>query len=123
MKLRIKGNSLRLRLSQPEVAQFREDGHVEERIRFGPGRRLLYVLEATDVARQLRARFDGERIVVQVPAARAATWTGTDQVSLEGEQSIEGDEVLTILVEKDFQCLHKEPEAKDPDAFPHPLEQ
>jgi hypothetical protein len=27
---------------------------------------------------------------------------------------------LQILVEKDFQCLHK-PGERDPDAYPHPL--
>ena len=31
-----------------------------------------------------------------------------------------GSEDLGILIEKDFQCLHK-PGERDPDAYPHPL--
>jgi hypothetical protein len=34
MKLRIHGNSLRLRLSQSEVAQFSKTGYVEDSVQF-----------------------------------------------------------------------------------------
>ena len=44
MKLRIQGNSLRLRLTQKEVALVRNRGLVESLIEFAPGRSLVYLL-------------------------------------------------------------------------------
>lgn len=121
MKIRIRGNTLRVRLSQSEVDTFREQGHVEERIRFGPGERLVYAMEASPTVGHLAAHYEEGRITIQVPTGWVPAWLDTDQVSLEGEQLIEGDEVLSILVEKDFQCLHRPPTKEDADTFPHPL--
>lgn len=120
MKLRIKGNSLRLRLTQPEVQQFDRTGRVAEEIRFGPDRRIVYVLETSEQAETLRARFDGERVVVQLSSARAASWAEGERVGFEGTQPLPDGDALNLLVEKDFQCLHKGAEAQDADAFPHP---
>ncbi len=62
MKLRIKGNSLRLRLQQAEIAALREGKAVEETVRFSPASRLVYALERGGDA--LAASFDGARITV-----------------------------------------------------------
>jgi len=121
MKLRIQGNSLRIRITQPELTRFGTEGRVAEVIRFGLGRRLTYALEVSDSAGRLTVLFDDDRLTVWVPSAKAETWVRSDLVSLEGEQPIEGEDVLTILVEKDFQCLHQRPEERDAEAFLHPL--
>src|ERR1019366_3610136 len=47
MKLRIQGNSLRLRLTQKEVALVRDRGLVESLVEFAPGRSLVYLLEGS----------------------------------------------------------------------------
>lgn len=47
MKLRIQGNSLRLRLTQKEVGLVRNHGLVESHIEFAPGRSLTYLLEGS----------------------------------------------------------------------------
>ncbi len=44
MKLRIKGDSLRLRLTQGEVTALDTGGVVEEKVRFGGGAALIYRL-------------------------------------------------------------------------------
>ncbi len=46
MKLRIHGNSLRLRLNQAEVAQFSKTGYIEEALEFGTGARFTFSLES-----------------------------------------------------------------------------
>lgn len=120
MKLRILGNSIRLRLTQPEVETFAGEGVIEERIRFGAETVLTYALEAAAVARPV-ARYDGRRVTVQVPSSQGKTWAETDQVGMEGTQPLDGGEVLTILVEKDFKCLHGPADRRDADAFPNPL--
>ena len=121
MKLRIQGNSLRLRLTQSEVEAFGERGHVEGRIRFRPGEFMVYALEASDIVSHLAARYVEGRVTVQVPSAWVSVWVETNQVGMEGEQRIEGDEVLSILVEKDFKCLHGPASRQEEDAFPNPL--
>lgn len=118
MKLRLKGNALRLRLTRPEVQAFCRTGRVAEVVHFGPNRRMTYVLEASDQAETLRADFDGQQVVVQLPSVWAASWAETERVGFEGTQPLPGSKALDLLVEKDFQCLHKE--ASAPDAFPHP---
>ncbi len=123
MKLRILDNSIRLRLTQPEVAAFGEQGRVEARTRFRPGEYMTYALEASGVVDHLAAHYEGERITILVPSAWVSGWVGTNQVGLEGEQRIEGDEVMAILIEKDFKCLHGAEDRIDADAFPNPLDQ
>lgn len=116
MKLRIQGNSLRLRLTQKEVAELRASGRVESSIEFAPGRALVYVLEGSPDALSVSANFDGRAIVVTVPEQALTEWIEGEQVSIEGPPQAS----LRLLIEKDFQCLHK-PEHVDPDAYPHPL--
>ena len=112
MKLRIRGNSLRLRLSQSEVTQLAREGRVEEAISFGPSK-LTYALTTSDVDR-VGATYDSNRIVVTLPKARAQTWTSTDEVGIESKGE------LAILVEKDWSCLKPREGEDDSDAFPHP---
>jgi hypothetical protein len=116
MKLRIQGNSLRLRLTRKEVAQLHDCGHVESSIEFAPGRRLAYALEGSHHATSVTASFDGRAILVEVPARLMAEWTEGDRVSIESPSEAD----VQLLIEKDFQCLHK-PGLQDPDAYPHPL--
>ena len=55
-------------------------------------------------------------------SALAKQWVESDQVGLEGEQSLGSANVLKILVEKDFTCLTKRKGDEDLDTFPHPQE-
>ena len=67
MKIRIQGNSLRLRLTQKEVAELRDRNRVESSfIEFAPGRALVYLLEGS-FHTTVVAAFDGQVIRVMVP--------------------------------------------------------
>lgn len=112
MKLRIRGNSLRLRLSRGEVTQLAEKGRVEDAITFGPSK-LTYVVATSDVD-HLGATYESNRIVVVIPPKRAAEWASSEEVGIESK----GD--LHILVEKDWSCLKPREGEDDSDAFPHP---
>ena len=59
---------------------------------------------------------------IQVPGADATDWVTSDRVGISGDQPLESGKRLSILIEKDFQCLHGD-EARDPDAYPNPLEE
>jgi hypothetical protein len=114
MKLRFHAGSLRLRLSQSEVTRLAETGRIEETITFAPGQTISYVVESA-AQPSLNASFTGNRIRVELPASMAKDWIESDQTGLEG-----GTSTLRVLVEKDFQCLHRE-SGEDVDAFPNPL--
>jgi hypothetical protein len=120
LKLRFEGNSLRLRLSQPEVAQFSKTGYVEETIEFGPGASLCYVLETSSKVTTPHVLYQNGDLRIQVSCAQGREWSTTDQVGISGEQPLSNGKHLAILIEKDFKCLHGE--EPDPDAFPNPLE-
>lgn len=120
MKLRLHGNSIRLRLNQAEVAQFSKTGYVEETIQFGPGVSLSYILESCSKIATPQARFQNGELRVQVSCSASKVWVTTDQVGISGEQTLANGKPLTILIEKDFKCVHNgDP---DPHAYPNPLE-
>jgi len=125
MKLRIRGNSLRLRLLRGEVEQFGKIGRVVETIRFGasPAAQLSYILEADGEAEQINTFFADNQITVLVPEKAARNWVESDEVSLRSEQPIENgdaENILKILIEKDFVCLDRKDDPDNSDAFPHP---
>jgi hypothetical protein len=112
MKLRLNGNTLRLRLSQSDVTRLAATGAVRETVTFAQGT-LTYILESGPAAAVLAAFEDGQ-IRVVLPLSHVTHWIESDQVGIEGS-----DGPLSVLVEKDFQCLHPE-SPMDADAFPNP---
>lgn len=117
MKLRIRGDSLRLRLTKSEVALLIQGGVVEDSVSFGAGARLTYAI-AHGAA--LGATLSGARIEVSVPADAARAWAASEAVSLEGTQPGDDGRTLRILVEKDYACLTERPHEDDSDALPNP---
>jgi len=122
MKLRIQGNSLRLRLSQSEVSQFSKTGFVEDSVQFAPSVSFAYTLESSSSIRAPQVSFQNGWLKFQVPSAMGMEWFTTDRVGISADQPLESGKHLSILIEKDFQCLHVD-EARDPDAYPNPQEE
>jgi len=129
MKLRIKGNSLRLRLLRREVEQFGKNGRISETICFGssPAAQLTYVLEFDRQAQSITSHFADNQITVKIPDAVARNWIESDEITLKSEQPIENGITnnasknnLKILIEKDFACLDRKDDPDNADAFPHP---
>jgi hypothetical protein len=119
MKLRIKGNSLRLRVSPTEMEQIAAQGWVEDTVRFAADAALRYRLEVAPADR-LAATFEGGGICVTVPVGAAERWRRAGEVTISGEQALPGDETLNILIEKDFECLNPRLGDDDVDTFPNP---
>jgi len=120
MKLRIKGNSLRLRVAPSEVPRLLKTGRIEETIHFGPQKdsSWTYDLEHADLETEISLRHQpGEvAVLLSTPAARA--WAGSDQVAIEAILET-GQGPLTLLVEKDFACLDQSDQDNE-DTFPNP---
>jgi hypothetical protein len=115
MKLRIKGNSLRLRVSQSELARLMTVGRIEETIQFAPEShaRLTYALTVRDVKEDMGLEYLDQTVTVVLSSAAARLWAESEDVG------IYADGMVSLLVEKDFACLDgNHPE--DADAFPNP---
>ena len=119
MKLRIKGNSIRLRLLRSEVERFAADGRISDEIRFGD-RALRYSLVASDDAQATYARLEENEVAVVVPRNGAMEWASGDGIGIETEQAIGDGGTLSILVEKDFVCIDRLDDPDRDDAFPNP---
>ena len=122
MKIRIKGNTLRLRLSQSDLSIFAEKGIYSESISFGPDEDniLTYSVISSDRS-DIGAFFHNNLIEIYIPHNTANTWTSSEEVSVSHSVAISDNKTLDILVEKDFQCLHKRPGEDEKDNFPNPL--
>ncbi len=121
MKLRIKGNSIRLRLGRSEVRRMLDQGIVEESTIFNisGSQRLKYVLCAGPNLPAVTASFEDGRIIVRIPNALMHQWAETGQVGIESIQVGCDGGALKILIEKDFECVDATDESQE-DAFPHP---
>ena len=100
MKLRIRGNSLCLRVSKTELAKLAETGKAEDAMRFSSEQSLRYGIEVRPTG-AVTATFAGSAILVTLPKARLDLWLRPDEVSVEGSQPIGGGKVLQIVLEKD----------------------
>src|SRR5689334_21729029 len=103
MKIRIKGNSVRIRLSKSEVELFAKEGYVEERTEFANGT-LVYAVESSD-EETLSADFTNGNIIVFVPAHLLQQWASTNLVGLDYNMPLNKDKFLYLLIEKDFKCI------------------
>jgi uncharacterized protein DUF7009 len=75
---------------------------------------LTYAIESGDVSVP-QASFDATTIRVTLPRNWVERWATTGEVGISGK-CVFGGHVLAVLVEKDFQCAHADP---DPDAYPN----
>jgi hypothetical protein len=121
MKLRVRGDTLRLRLKRGEVDQLAAGVGIVEETHF-PSSVLTFRLDVSDDD-AVFADFDNGSLVVSLPKSSVLEWAGTDEVSLLAEQKLPGTGTLSVLIEKDFSCLepghHRDCE-EDEDTFAHP---
>ena len=100
MKLWIRGNSLRLRVSKTELAKIAETGKAEDTVRFSSDQGLRYGVEVRPTG-AITATFAEAAILVTLPKPRLDLWLRPGEVSVEGSQPIGGGKVLQIVLEKD----------------------
>lgn len=121
MKIRIKGNFVRYRLTQTEVRTLAEKGRLSETTCFGPApqQTFVYALEAKEGIENLQATFDGQTITLFIPTADAKSWHEDPRVGYRNEQEVAPGVMLGLLLEKDFACLDPTHEDQS-DNYPNP---
>ncbi|MEM1262734.1 MAG: hypothetical protein AAGH76_10090 [Pseudomonadota bacterium] len=116
MKIRLRGNSIRLRLTRSEVDVIGHGESVSERTVFPNGAVLATTLTASDGSK-LCVEFRDAELIVTAPAAALNRWALGDAVGLDDLASPDN---FTVVVEKDFSCLSPRAGGDDDDTFPHP---
>ena len=117
MKIRIKSNKVRFRLTQSEVKSFETEGHLMEQTQFNE-QVFIYQLKAYE-GTSMTASFKDNTITVHIPQSELNGWYENDVVGFEGNQILNDGTALHLLVEKDFVCLDETVEDQS-DNFPNP---
>ncbi|MBX2922147.1 MAG: hypothetical protein KF746_08145 [Chitinophagaceae bacterium] len=112
MKIRIKGNSLRYRLTRSEIARLWSEGALEERTEL-PGKAFVYAIATTN-NEALSADFIGDRIVLNMSKEMINELYNTNKVGFEDRSG-----AVSLLVEKDFVCIENTEEDQS-DNYPNP---
>jgi hypothetical protein len=115
MKIRIKEDTIRLRLSQSEVDEIGIGNTVREATHFDTSV-FQYSLSthASDI--KVTSRFDSGEIRISINSDEAKTWSQSDQVGIASHT----DSKPHILIEKDFQCLTVREGEDESDLFNNP---
>ncbi len=104
MKLRIKGNSIRIRLTKTEVSSLANTRYLQEQTVFG-NNTFTYALQSIEDADTLSAAMLSNSITMFVPAAFAKDWPQNNVVGINASMPVTEDDSLYLLLEKDFICL------------------
>jgi hypothetical protein len=123
MKIRIKGNFVRYRLTKSDVRRLADEGRVQESTCFGPEpeHTFFYVLETRRGLKQLDASFNGTTMTMYVPYDAARAWPDSERVGFENEVPVAPHAVLRLLLEKDFVCIDETVEDQS-DHYTNPRE-
>ena len=104
MKLRIKGNSIRIRLTKSEVNTISSAGYLQEETFFG-NNSFVYALQRVEQSDALSASLEHNKITLFVPAAFTKDWPVNSIISFDARIPVAEDQTLYLLLEKDFVCL------------------
>ena len=113
MKIRIKGNSVRFRLTRSEVKQLCEAGSIAEQTHFGDTT-FGYAVKMDVEKERMSATFDSQNITLYLPEVLGKDWYTNEQVGFQYNQ-----DGLFLLLEKDFTCLDNTLEDQS-DNYPNP---
>ena len=117
MKIRIKENSVRFRLTPTEVKRFCEEGYIQKATQFSTTT-FVYGVKTAPIE-TLQVDFNDNTITLNVPESFAKDWHDNDLVGLEHDVDLSDGTKFFLLLEKDFACLDNTHEDQS-DKYPNP---
>lgn len=118
MKIRIKGDSIRYRLTKTEVETFCNEGIYSETTHIGANV-FQYVLKAKEGITAMEAEFNNNTITLFVPNEERTSWANSDRVGYQNMMALSNGKELSLLLEKDFACLDNTTEDQS-NNYPNP---
>lgn len=120
MKIRIKGNSVRIRISKSELNEFAQNGVLQEETDFGI-QKFSYKLISRAQESPLDAAYTNQAIEIYVNQQEAQNWANTELVGIKHYKPLANNNNLFLLLEKDFKCIDNEAMEDQSDNFDNPL--
>jgi len=118
MKIRIRGNSIRYRLTKSEVEQFTSTGRYVETTNFGNSV-FTYALESKKMEAILDATFASNTITLFLSEEKSKDWYTSKKVGFSHTIERADGATLSLLLEKDFVCMDERGEDES-DNYPNP---
>lgn len=112
MKIRLRANTIRLRLLKGEVAQLASGQPLIETL--PTPKPLHFAVVPADVP-EMQAEFTGDTLQVLVPRGWSVAWAETEEV---GRQATTNG--IDILIEKDWACTTPRPGEEGLDTYSNP---
>jgi hypothetical protein len=121
MKLRIKGNTLRIRVSRSELAKLLGGERVEDAIQFtsAPESRLTYSLQAAPQSKAIAIEWKPQWVTVSISKERMNKWALESEVGIYEAIHLGPAGSLAVTIEKDFACLDGS-DGENADSFDNP---
>lgn len=120
MKIRIKGNSVRIRLSRTETNTLAAEGYLEDTTTFINGT-FTYALQSREGIDALDADMSNNTITMYVPTAIVTAWAGNDTVGYSNTLPLPDGGSLFLLLEKDFKCIDADVTEDQSDNYDNPM--
>ena len=118
MKLRVRDQSVRFRLSPEDVAALGRGESVIAVLRLGPDLHISYGLRVCS-EEVISVEQVQSGVIIECPRGSIERLAHTEEVGFERVIKLAGGDSLSVLVEKDFQCLIPRGE-DDGTTFPNP---
>tara|TARA_R110002126_G_scaffold154722_7_gene301788 strand:- start:981 stop:1346 length:366 start_codon:yes stop_codon:yes gene_type:complete len=118
MKIRIKGDSIRFRLTQTEVQELSENGKIYDNTNFG-NLKFRYGVVLNKNMKNLSVRFENNGIILEMPDSKGKYWYSNDIITYDHNFKTSDKNEIYLLLEKDFTCLDNTIEDQS-DNYPNP---
>lgn len=120
MKIRVKGDSIRFRLTKKEVETLVKSGEIIDQTQFTPNQHFVYSLKKTD-SDSFEANLSNNCITIHIPENKLSNWDTNDIVGFNHTLDNGSSEGLYLLIEKDFKCLTPRERENEDDNYANPL--
>ncbi len=118
MKLRLRGNSIRLRLSQTEVKALANGDEVVDTTGLALGKFLEFGIRPAD-AKHVEILATPHGFFVLAPKEILSRWAASEDEGFEAKVPFSDSATTQVVVQKDYACLKPRGE-EDHDTFTHP---
>ena len=119
MKLRIKGSSIRLRLTKAEVAECQANQYLADSVDLPGGKGFQYAIKGIDQP-EIEVEWE-HHLCIGVPRDILRAWSSTqDQIGIYRDLSIDETRTLRLVIERDFKCLDQRVGENEDDLFTNP---
>ncbi len=117
MKIRIRGNSVRFRLTKNEVEHLCREKFIEERTNFSI-QDFVYEVRVANTE-QLDIHFVNNKISLEISESQLDNWDNNNRVGFSHSVTTSNGKTIDLLLEKDFTCLEDRGEDES-DNYPNP---